>query len=273
MKHFDFESASDSRIMVTTQKIISSLLDIGVCHGQTALVHSSLKNLGSFAGVPVDGREQYCRKIFECFDSALGISEFAGTLIVPTFTHDYVRKKKPFVLEETPSETGIFSEYVRQHPLAIRTLHPIASVAVIGKNQDKFLQLSSSAYGINSVFDRLEKIPGARIVYFGANANHTTILHHLEQLVGVSHVYNKAYLSPDVYINHVEKIGRPFFSSVRYLNGKVIGSYYGWEKEMHKKGLMLISSIGSFSMKSCKVADAISVGYDMRCCSATPVLF
>ena len=255
---------SRSDQIVTTQQIIASLSDIGITHGQTVLVHSSLKNMGPLAGVPGEDRKQYCQKIFESFNSILGIQELAGTLIVPTFSHNYVKNNNPFVLEETPSETGIFSEYVRRLPMAMRTLHPINSISVIGARQDKFLELSSSAYGINSAFDRLEKIKESRLVYFGATVNHTTILHHVEQLVGVSYVYNKAYFSPNVYINRGgEKVDHPFFSSVRYLNGKVTITYFGWGAEMHRRGLMLTSTIGRFTMMSCKVVDAISVGYEM----------
>lgn len=255
--------SSGRQIVVTAREIISSLTDVGIERGQTVLMHSSLKNLGMLSGVAPGDRNGYCRAIFECFDSILGISESAGTLVVPTFTHDYVRKKKPFVLDETPSETGVFTEYIRQLPTAIRTLHPIASLAVIGKNRDQFLNLSSSAYGINSAFDRLEKILGARIIYFGANANHTTILHHLEQLIGVSYVYNKAYFSPDVYINRTKKVEHPFFSAVRYLNGKITLSYSNWKNEMVNTGAMLSVTLGDFTIMSCKVADAMSVGYEM----------
>lgn len=244
-------------------QIVDALLSVGVLEGQAVLVHSSLRLLGKIKGIAKNDTFGYCAKIYNSFDVVLGLKKCFGTILVPTFTHDYVRKKTPFILSKTPSEMGIFSEFVRAHPESIRTLHPIASLAVIGKDQNIFRNISRSAYGLNSAFDKLVKIPNSRLVYLGASSNHTTLMHHLEHLVGVSYMYNKAYFSPDVFINSRERVDIPFFSGVRYLNGMVETNYLNWGNEMIERGLMLISYIGDFKIMSCRISDAMEVGYEM----------
>lgn len=248
--------------MVRKNDIIKILRSLGLRRGDTVMVHSALSGLGAIEDVPQNDPKAYCKVIFDSFDSVIGIRKGLGTLIVPAFTHDYVRRNKVFCLESSPSECGIFSEYVRKLPGSFRTLHPINSLSIIGQKKRMFKNISSSAYGINSAFDRLTKIDGAKIVYFGARVSHTTLMHHLEHLVGVSYIYNKAYFKPSVYAEG-EKMDIPFFCAVRYLNGKVEITYEPLRRKLVCKNLLRIKKIGNFEIMRANISHIMKIGYEM----------
>lgn len=248
--------------MVTRTEIIDLLKKNGLKKGDTIMVHSALKKLGEIYGISNNDRTEYCKTIYECIDNVIDIKNNNGTLAVPTFTHDYVRKQKPFYLETSLSETGVFTEYIRNLPDSIRTLHPIDSNCIIGVKKKLFRNLSSSAYGINSFFDVLSKIRNSKILYFGASTNHTTLMHHIEHLVGVSYLYNKAYFYPDVYQANV-KVNKPFFCAVRYLNGKVNHHYEKLETRLVELKLINIDFLNEFKIMSAKVSDIIRTAYEM----------
>jgi len=248
--------------IIKENELRKALRKIGLTRGDTVLVHSSLRNMGKIEGIDEKDRHGYCQAIFQCFDRVLGLTNHSGTLIVPAFTHGYVKKQQPFYLEKTPAETGIFCEYVRQQPGSLRTLHPIASLCVIGRHKEAFKNLSTSAYGINSAFDVLTQIPRAKVVYLGAIFNHTTLMHHLEQLVGVSYMYHKAYFKPPVFVGR-RRLSRPFYSFVRYLNRGVVTNYNPVGTELAKRGLVQEVLLNDFRIMCAGVSDIMRVGYEM----------
>ena len=224
--------------MTNKQDIVSLLKELGLNSGDSIMIHMSLKKLGQITDVDIDNKDTYCQSLYECFDNVININD-KGTLVVPTFTHDYVRVKKSFILEETKSEVGIFSEYVRTLDGTLRTLHPINSVSIRGNYKDVFSDISTSGYGLNSFFDIFSKLNNSKIVYFGAGIDHSTYVHHIEHMIGVSYVYNKAYFEPEVIVNN-KKIEKPFFNSVRYLEKGIEADYSNLQKVLIEKKLINI---------------------------------
>ncbi len=118
--------------MITKDCIIKKLKELDLKSGDNIMIHTSLKKLGNIKGVDTNSTDEYCKIIYECFDEIVNAEENIGTIVVPTFTHNYVRLKEPFELEKSESEVGVFSEYVRKLKNSFRTLHPINSVAIRG---------------------------------------------------------------------------------------------------------------------------------------------
>ena len=162
--------------------------------------------------------------------------------------------------EETKSEVGIFSEYVRTLDGTLRTLHPINSVSIRGNYKDVFSDISTSGYGLNSFFDIFSKLNNSKIVYFGAGIDHSTYVHHIEHMIGVSYVYNKAYFEPEVIVNN-KKIEKPFFNSVRYLEKGIEADYSNLQKVLIEKKLINIGYIGDFKVMVVEVKDLINEIY------------
>jgi aminoglycoside 3-N-acetyltransferase len=106
-----------------------------------------------------------------------------GTLMMPTFTF---KKHECWHQQNTPSETGILTEYFRKLPGARRTIHPIHSVAVYGK-QAEYLssEIDSSSFGEKSIFAKIFKLKATNISLGTEFEGGTTYLHYIEELFKV----------------------------------------------------------------------------------------
>lgn len=177
---------------LTYSQLIDVLLAIGLQSGDGVLVHSALH----FLGKPEGGVEMVLRGLCE----VLGIpchadqtSQAEGTLAVPTFNFDFARGQ-PYDPQSTPSVgMGVFSEVVRQHPLARRTSHPMQSLAVLGRYAaDLAGRDTPSAFDPGSAFERMVELD-FKILLLGADVQAVSLLHYAEQRVGVPYRYWKEF--------------------------------------------------------------------------------
>ena len=137
--------------------------------------------------------DRWCEFVFQSLIEKIGPS---GTLLVPTFSYKCSSPSIAFSPKETPSEVGPFSNWLRRHPNAIRSLHPIFSVTGVGKDASLILNdCGKAAFGPSSPFGRLEEFRG-RFVSLGVALHHSlTYAHHLEQLAGCGHRINKNFFT------------------------------------------------------------------------------
>ncbi len=105
--------------------------------------------------------------------------------MVPTFTLDYPTTQV-FDREKTPSKNmGSFSEYIRQVPGALRTSHPLQSVAVHGLHaRDLAGRDTSSAFEEGSVFARMLELD-FKLLLLGAEIQSVSMVHYCEAKAGV----------------------------------------------------------------------------------------
>ncbi len=151
------ESRSGSTdIPLTRQQLVQQLAVSGVCPGDHVAVGMSFKAIG-----PVEGG---AGELIEALLEAVGPS---GTIMVNTYTEhfglsrirtgriDYV-----FDYRTTPCNTGLIPEMIRQRPDALRSRHPVTSVAAIGARA-RYL---TEGHGVNapaySPYSRLAEIEG-----------------------------------------------------------------------------------------------------------------
>lgn len=199
-------------------EIVEALRGAGVRRGETIKVYSRLFSLGVPSGVESAALvpELYLRAIQEAIGGE-------GTLVVPTYTTSFGRFGKPFVLEESPSEMGKFSEYVRTRPGALRSLHPIHSVAALGPRAAR-LTADHPRWNVghDTIWERLRS-DQARIVTLGLPPRQCmTVVHHIESLICAPYVYHKI-LRGEVTASG-ERVLHDFFMSVRYLEYGI-----GWD--------------------------------------------
>ncbi len=84
--------------------------------------------------------------------------------MVLTYTQQIGRFRLPYIHEETPALTGIFSEYVRTPPQAVRSFHPVFSLTVLGRDANAVCgNVGTNAFGIKSTCDFLFKHGGYSI--------------------------------------------------------------------------------------------------------------
>ena len=166
-------------IYSTVNNIKNLLMNLGLKKGDTILIHSNIATFGKV--------ENGLEGIFSALYEIIGNE---GTIVVPTFTFSFC-KSSVFDVKESKSENGVFTEYVRKLPSAVRSLHGITSFAAIGKETKALMSISDkTSYGPGSVPANLRKA-GCKVLQIGVPViSHT---HYVERLVGVEYRYDKEF--------------------------------------------------------------------------------
>ena len=163
-----------------------ALQSVGICKGDTVFCHSNVGYLGYPEGVT--SKQQSLELILSTFLNLLGSQ---GTLVVPTFTYSF-GKGENFNVNDTASDCGMFSEYIRTNPLSVRSNDPSVSVSAIGKYAS-FLtnKVSENAYDEGSAFSRLVQLK-AKVLNINFDAG-STLLHFFERVHNVSYRFDKTF--------------------------------------------------------------------------------
>ena len=202
---------------------------------------------------------RWCEFVFDRVMVALGPE---GTVLTGTFTYACGNPASPFVAEDTPSEIGPFTNWLRCQPGALRSLHPIFSVAGRGRHARSILEnTGGAAFGPSSPFGRLSAL-GARFVNLGIPFRQSlTYVHHLEQCHGCNHRYHKV-LGGQV-ISQGRVVEREFLGYMRWRGVDAAVDVGPLEDELKQTGrLVEIDRPGLFG-QSALAADIDRVGNDM----------
>lgn len=168
----------------------------GVSKGRIVLIKTDLRLLGLFDPKNSIG---VLRAHFDALSNLIDLS--VGTLVVSTSSTSICNTNIPFDVDNTPSERGVLSEFIRLVPGAIRSLHPFHSYAAIGKYAKLITSdVSKHAFGPETPECRLIAAD-ALCISIGLHASLTcSTVHHVEMQMGVPYRYSKEYLHP-VIIN------------------------------------------------------------------------
>ncbi len=169
---------------VTLEQVQDALRRVGIEPGDGLLVHSAIQ----FFGRPQGGVGMYLHAL----STALNLPG-QGTLAVPAFNFRFAHGQA-YNPTDTPSEgMGVFSEFVRQQPEALRTCHPMQSLAVIGAGAAELSQLdTSSAFDPGSAFERIVELD-YKLLLLGADIQAASIVHYSEQRAAVPYRYWKLF--------------------------------------------------------------------------------
>jgi aminoglycoside 3-N-acetyltransferase len=205
-------------------------------------------------------REQrWCGFVLSVLREVLGPD---GTLIVPTFSYGCANPRNAFILEQTPSNVGAFTEYVRCQPEARRSLHPIFSVAALGRHASAIVDnVGGSAFGPLSPFGRLGQF-GARFASIGVPFHlSVTYLHHLEQCYGCTHRYHKLLTTP-VFADG-QRVNRQFMAYMRFLGVDVEADFRRAERRLLDSGSLIEVPWGQSVSHAVAIEDVDRIGYTM----------
>jgi aminoglycoside 3-N-acetyltransferase len=150
---------------------IRQLQLLGVQPGMQLLVHSSLRKLGAVVG----GADSI-------IDSLLEILGPEGTLMMSTVSGNVNREQPVFHVEHTPSTVGTLSNVFRKRPGALRSLHPVHSIAALGARAEFFCEghlQARTAWSEDSPYGKLMRQDG-HILFLGTNFSANTCMHALE---------------------------------------------------------------------------------------------
>ena len=175
------------RKIVLKQDILSALSEVGVCNGQTIMVHTSLSSLGFVCGG--------AQVIIEALLETVGTE---GTIMMPTQSWknldpatgvhweepenwwQLIRENWPAYNKDiTPTNTmGAVAEMFRKWPGALRSDHPARSVAAWGKHAEYLTSAHdlSNIFGDGSPIGKLYEQDGL-VLLIGVGYDKNTSLH------------------------------------------------------------------------------------------------
>ena len=180
----DNPHAAAAEPVVTRDAIATGLRGLGVVAGDTVFFHSSLKSLGRVEGGP--------DAVIDGFLEAVGPG---GTVVVPTFT--LLGRVGPFGSwydhAASPSTVGLVTETLRRRPEAVRSFHPIHSVAALGWLKAEVTALHAvargrispwcdAAFAHGSPLDLLTRW-NAWYVLLGVGFHVQTLMHYVETIL------------------------------------------------------------------------------------------
>ena len=238
---------------ITSQEIHRALSNVGLQRGDTILMYSLLLGPGRIAGVK--DRVEFCKIYFDAVTSILGDS---GTLVVPTFTPQVARQDIPFVVEQTPSINGLFSEFVRKLPDAMRSRHPIHSFAAVGARKDTICNdVGLSDFGYDSSFHRMH-MGGAKILSIGLSVVYgIACVHYIDGICGMPYVYNKL-LKWHPITNGVED-SRPYRSMVRHLDLTLKYDFSRLINDLREQGGIFEAGLGNSVVYSSNMKNVVDI--------------
>jgi aminoglycoside N3'-acetyltransferase len=208
----------------------------------------------------IQQREQkWCAFVLRVITDFLGPS---GTILGPTFTYSCSKTGSRFVVEETPSEAGPFTEHLRRQPGAERSVHPLFSVAGIGPLAKSILgSTGNAAFGASSPFGMLSQ-HSCKFLCLGVPLRWCfTYIHHLEQTYGCNNRYNKVF-EPSV-IRAGKELSGPWLAYVAFRSIQSSVEVKGFEEALREDGSLAQEMYRGHPSQCVGVDDVNRVGYKM----------
>jgi|TARA_B100000315_G_C14515581_1_gene558992 aminoglycoside 3-N-acetyltransferase len=170
----------------TRSDLVEALRAAGLRRGDIAFSHSHIGFFGIPEGAP--NPKAACSLILDALLEVLGDS---GTLVVPTFTYSFPAGMT-FDTDLTHSDCGVFTEFVRTHEAAYRSIDPCVSVAAIGADAKELTRaVPSNAYGRDSFFERFFAADG-KICNLNFDAG-STFVHFVERELEIPYRFDKTF--------------------------------------------------------------------------------
>lgn len=192
------------------KELVEAYESIGVEKGGVIYVSGDLSGLGYYGKKT---REEILNEHFQALREGVGEE---GTLVFPVHSPSLFHTDMVFDQEETPSETGVLTEFMRQQEGVVRSFHPYFSVAALGPNaRDICGKNSRHSYDWNSPYGKMLNFNNCMAVSIGLKpALATSIVHLVELVSGVPYRYTKEFLHPVRRESIVQK--EPFYHFVLY---------------------------------------------------------
>lgn len=224
-----------------------ALRKAGLKKGDTVFTHS---NIGYF-GVPEEGSSPdiIFNTILGAFFDVIGPK---GTLAAPVFTLSFC-KQQAFDPDNSVSFCGAFSERLRKHPGALRSLDPLFSVAALGARAKQLTEnVSQECFGRDSFWDRFLKAGG---VFCNMNLDAgSTFAHYVEKCLNVPYRYDKLFPGRIVKNGREEKSAAVFFCQ-DMSNPDTVAAFEKFDALARKKGKVRSAPIGRGAVTAIKAKD------------------
>jgi len=182
-----------------------ALSELKIPKNSTIIIHSSLFKFGLIEG----GAGTVYDLLKKLYDETY-------TLVMPTFTFSYSNSRE-WNSNNTKSETGVLTEYMRKLENTSRSINPFHSVCIEGPNKDYLLNsVSDSSFGPNSIFEKLYKSNAYNLSLGSEFEGGATFCHYVEELLQVPYRYYK-YFPGKVFDKNEVKVELDFRMYVRII--------------------------------------------------------
>jgi aminoglycoside 3-N-acetyltransferase len=169
----------------TAGELRDALASLGIEAGDTVYCHSNVGLFGRAEGA--GSADALCEMFLDAIMARIGPG---GTLIVPTYTYSFSGGQN-FDVAATASKMGLFAEWIRRHPDSVRSPDPCYSVAVVGRDPQRFgRDLPNNSFSPGSTFDRFTREDGKILCL---NHPGCTVLHFFERELGVPYRFDKEF--------------------------------------------------------------------------------
>ncbi len=166
--------------MEPRDQIIRDLHALGVRRGDTILMHSSMKSLGT------DRTPEY---VLDAIQDAVGDT---GTLALPALSYATVNRENPFWdYYETPVCVGLLPETFRHLPGVLRSISPTHSVSARGAGAASLVagqEEDDTPVGAHSPYRKLPEL-GGKILMLGCGMGPMTFMHGVEEAAPAPYVF------------------------------------------------------------------------------------
>lgn len=212
--------------MLAKDDIVKRLREIGLTRGDLVLLHSSLASMGQVSGGAA--------AVVEAFLSVLGPS---GTLVAPIFEDGM----------------GVIADAVRDHPAAVRSVHPLACVAAIGGAADEICRdhwKAEMAHTQDTPYIRIAE-RGGYVCLLGVDQDRNTTLHTVESLLRLPYLTttpSHTFATPE----GEQAKSWPFFPGPHR-------DFIGLDPLLRASGRMKLATIGSAVVRMIKAQDLIDI--------------
>jgi aminoglycoside 3-N-acetyltransferase len=224
------------------REIAELVASLGVRRGDSLLVYS---NVGSIAKI-VDVRKLHAEFGAAAREQMLGAFHRAlcacvgdeGTLMTLGSYTDYARYGKPFYVDHSlPDQSlGAYPRFLFAQPQVVRSYNPTSNIIAFGDRAADFaVRFNATAYGWRTPWEKLIEYE-AKLLFWDTTLRPMTFGHHVEQCVGVPHVYSKLYDTPIYDRGH--QLPFKVITSVRYLTFNVKYNMQRLDAEAKAAGLV-----------------------------------
>lgn len=215
--------------MLTRDDIARGLRELELHGGDIVLLHSSLASLGQVEGGAA--------AVLKAFLDVLGPS---GTLVAPVFEDGM----------------GAIADAVRDHPAAVRSIHPLACVAAIGGAAEAICKdhwEAETSHTQNTPYVRIAE-RGGYVCLLGVDQDRNTTLHTAEALLRLPYL---STTQPHTFATPKGEVTRtwPLFPGPHR-------DFIGLDGLLRESGKMRIGKIGSAVVRLIKSQDLIDLAVE-----------
>ena len=210
---------------LTQRDIEAGLRQLGLSQGNIVLMHSSLASMGWVEGG--------ANTVLSALLSVLGPD---GTLVVPIF-----------------GDFGVLTKLVGNHPHAVRSVHPLAAVAAIGRDAAAICRdhwKAELAHGPDTPYVRIADL-GGWVLLLGVDQDRNTTLHTVEELLRLPYLRTTEEETFETPVGAVTK-SWPLFPGPHR-------NFIGSDALLRASGKMTVGRIGTAVTRLIRSRDLIDI--------------